>query len=71
MTFADVRKKGGDHQHFNQVSEFISAGGVGEVFQHRFNYAGRRYVVVEGIPSAPPKEDPLALLIESDLETAG
>ena len=71
MTFADVRRKAGDYQHFNQVSEFVSAGGVGEVFQHKFNYAGFRYVIVEGLPSAPAKEDAVALLIESDLETAG
>jgi alpha-L-rhamnosidase len=71
MTFADVRRKKGDYQHFKQFSEFVSAGGVGEVFQHKFNYAGFRYVIVEGLPSAPAKEDAVALLIESDLETAG
>jgi len=71
MTFADVRKKEGDYQHFNQISEFVSAGGAGEIFQHKFNYAGFRYVVVEGLPSAPAKEDAVALLIESDLETVG
>ena len=71
MTFADVRKKDRDYQHFNQISEFVSAGGSGEVFQHKFNYAGFRYVIVEGLPAAPAKEDAVAMLIESDLETAG
>jgi len=71
MTFADVRQANGNYQHFNQVSEFVSAGGAGEVFQHKFNYAGFRYVIVEGLPSAPAKEDAVALLIESDLAPAG
>ena len=71
MTFADVRRKKGDYQHFSQVSEFVSAGGVGEVFQHKFNYAGFRYVVVEGLPVPPAKEDAVAMLVESDLESAG
>lgn len=70
MTFADVRR-GEKYQHFNQVSEFVSAGKAGEVFENKFNYAGFRYVVVEGLPSAPAKEDATALLIESDLEQVG
>jgi len=59
------------YQHFNQVSDFISAGQAGEAFQQKFNYAGFRYVVVEGLPSAPKKEDATAFLVESDLEDAG
>jgi len=70
MTFADVRR-GDDYQHFNQVSEFIAAGKSGEVFENKFNYAGFRYVVVEGLPSAPAREDATAMLVESDLEEAG
>ena len=70
MTFADVRRDK-KYQDFNQVSEFISGGKVGEVFQNKFNYAGFRYVVIEGLPSAPAKEDATALLIESDLEEVG
>ncbi len=70
MSFADVRR-GTQYQHFNQVSEFVSAGGPGEVFEHKFNYAGFRYVVIEGLPSAPSLEDATAMLIESDLEEAG
>ena len=70
MTFADVRREE-KYQHFNQVSEFISAGNPGEVFENKFNYAGFRYVLVEGLPSALTKEDATALLVESDLEEAG
>ena len=76
LTFADARKadarRGKDsHQHFNQISEFVSTGKPGEVFEHKFNYAGFRYVIVEGLPVAPKKEDAVALLVESDLESAG
>jgi len=75
MTLADVRpennRRGKVYQHFKQISEFISAGKAGEVFENKFNYAGFRYVVVEGLPSAPAKEDATALLIDSDLEEVG
>ena len=70
MTSADIRR-GRKYQHFNQVSEFISAGKTGEVFENKFNYAGFRYVVIDGLPSAPAKEDASALLVESDLEEVG
>ena len=70
MTFADVVRNG-KYQHFNQVSEFVSSGKPGEVFENKFNYAGFRYVVVEGLPSAPAKQDAEAMLIESDLAPAG
>ncbi len=70
MTFADVRR-GEKYQHFNQVSEFVSAGKAGEVFENKFNYAGFRYVIVEGLPSAPSRQEATALLIESDLEEVG
>ena len=66
MTFCDVGK-----QSFNQVSEFVAAGGDGEVFEHKFNYAGFRYVTVEGLPAAPSKDDAQAMLVESDLESVG
>ncbi len=65
---------GGGHnlyQTYHQTSEFVSAGGAGEEFRHRFNYAGFRYVVVEGLDAAPRKEDATALLVESALPDAG
>ena len=72
MTFADLRpevnRRGKTYQHFNQISEFVSAGKPGEVFENKFNYAGFRYVVIEGLRSPPAREDAEALLIESDLE---
>ncbi len=58
-------------QTCKQTSEFISGGKAGEVFQHKFNYAGFRYVVIEGLSQAPNKEDATAFLIESDLGSAG
>jgi alpha-L-rhamnosidase len=71
VTFA--RADGGTnwYQNYHQVIEFISAGAPREVFQHKFNYAGFRYVVVEGLPAAPRKSDATALLVESALEPVG
>jgi alpha-L-rhamnosidase len=76
LSFADARnveaRRGAEgHQHFNQISEFVSSGKPGEVFEHKFNYAGFRYLIVEGLSVAPKKEDAVALLVESDLEPAG
>lgn len=59
------------YQTFNQVSEFVSAGTGTERFQNRFNYAGFRYVVIEGMDAAPDPADALAMLVESDLKSAG
>ncbi len=70
MAFGDVKRKG-KYQTFKQVGEFVSAGRPEEVFEHKFNYAGFRYVVVEGLPSAPATDDAVAMLVESDLEPAG
>ena len=67
------RKGGGNnlYQTYRQTSEFVPAGGADEEFQHKFNYAGFRYVVVEGLGSAPRVEDATALLVESNLADAG
>jgi alpha-L-rhamnosidase len=59
------------YQHFKQTSEFVSAGQPGEVFTHKFNYAGFRHVVIEGLPSAPKLEDATAMLVETDLDLIG
>jgi len=66
MVYAD--KPG---QTFNQVDEFISAGKSGELFCSKFNYHGFRYVTVQGLPTKPEPGDAQALLIETDLKTAG
>jgi alpha-L-rhamnosidase len=82
MTFADTKSdsqknrlvKIGDagwYQHFNQVSKFISAGREGEVFEHKFNFAAFRYVIIEGLSSPPAKGSVKAMLVDSDLEHAG
>lgn len=65
---------GGGHnsyQTYRQTSEFVSGGKQGEVFENKFNYAGFRYVVVEGLDRAPAKEESVALLVESALSDAG
>jgi len=59
------------YQTYNQVSEFVSAGAPGEEFCHKFNYAGFRHVVVEGLNVPPRKEDATALLVETALPDAG
>ena len=59
------------YQNYNQTSEFVSAGAANEEFHHKFNYAGFRYVVVDGLSTAPSLEDATAMLIESDLADAG
>ncbi|MGA2363622.1 MAG: family 78 glycoside hydrolase catalytic domain [Candidatus Aminicenantales bacterium] len=59
------------YQTYGQVDEFISAGKSGEQFCSKFNYRGFRYVIVEGLPARPAPGDAEALLIESDLKTAG
>lgn len=69
-----LARVGGGHnlyQTYKQTSEFVSSGADGEEFQHKFNYAGFRYVVVEGLDRAPRKEDATALLVESSLADAG
>ncbi|MBN8456967.1 MAG: family 78 glycoside hydrolase catalytic domain [Verrucomicrobia bacterium] len=70
----DFPRTGGGHnsyQTYRQTSEFVSGGRPGEIFQNKFNYAGFRYVVVEGIERAPAMEDAVALLVESAMRDAG
>jgi alpha-L-rhamnosidase len=56
---------------YNQEAVFISAGKPGEQFCNKFNYNGFRYAIVEGLPAQPAAGDAEALMIESDLESAG
>jgi alpha-L-rhamnosidase len=56
---------------FNQQLEFISAGKPGEQIWPKHNYFSFRYAIVEGLPAAPAPGDAEALMIESDLESAG
>jgi len=59
------------YEWFGQQSKFISAGHANEIFQHKFNTSGFRYVIVEGLSSAPRLDDAVALPVEGDLEEAG
>lgn len=59
-----------NYQHFNQHDEFISNGKAG-VFCSKFNYHGFRYVVVNGLTSAPELADASARLIEADVAVRG
>jgi alpha-L-rhamnosidase len=59
------------YQSMRQYDVYVPSGQPNEVFQTRFNYHGFRYVVIENLPSAPTKKDAEAILIESDLESAG
>jgi len=67
------RAEGGHnlYQIYNQTSEYVPSGAPGEEFHHKFNFAGFRYVVVEGLDSPPRIGDATALLVESDLPDAG
>ncbi|MCX6877434.1 MAG: family 78 glycoside hydrolase catalytic domain [Verrucomicrobia bacterium] len=56
---------------FNQQLEFISAGKPGEQIWPKHNYFSFQYAIVEGLPAAPTPGDAEALMIESDLESAG
>lgn len=73
LSFADCLENKRDEgpQFFNQVSTFISGGKKDESFCHKFNYVGFRYLIVEGLETAPRTEDLKALLVEADMEKTG
>lgn len=82
MTFADAKQteetvkyepfgKDAWYQTFMQISRFVSAGKANEVFEHKFSYSAFRYVIIDGLPGAPVKEDLSAMLVDSALEDAG
>ena len=81
MTFADTKNElckrlgkigeSNSYQTFRQTSQFVAGGQPGEVFQHKFNYAAFRYVIVKGLSSPPAKESVTAMLVDSDLEIVG
>jgi alpha-L-rhamnosidase len=56
---------------FNQISEFICAGGDEEVFEHRFNYCAGRYLTIQGLKQDPRPEDIAGLAIFNDMERVG
>jgi alpha-L-rhamnosidase len=56
---------------YNQLDEFISAGGEEEEFINVFNYHGFRYALIEGLTSLPEKEDMAAIPIETEVPETG
>jgi alpha-L-rhamnosidase len=59
------------YQTYNQKDEFISAGKPNERFCSKFNYHVFQYAIVQGLPAKPAIGDAQALLVESDLDSAG
>ncbi len=55
-----------DHS-FNQRSVYHACGDGSDRFENKFNYAGFRYMTIEGMDNPPALGDMKALLIESDL----
>ncbi len=56
---------------FNQISEFICAGGDEEVFEHRFNFCAGRHLTIQGLKQDPRPEDITGLAIFNDMERVG
>ena len=65
VSFPNVNGGKDSFQTYKQTSEFISGGKAGEVFQHKYNYAGFRHVISEGLPQVPNKKYVGAFLIAS------
>jgi len=59
-----------DHT-YNQRSIYHARGGGEDRFTNKFNYAGFRYVTIEGVAEPPELDDMRALLVESALERVG
>ncbi|MCF7855910.1 MAG: glycoside hydrolase family 78 protein [Candidatus Pacebacteria bacterium] len=59
-----------DHS-YNQVSFYHASGDGEDMFENKFNYAGFRYMTVEGLDSLPRLADAEAFLIESAMSPAG
>ncbi len=56
-----------DHS-YNQRSIYHARGDGSDRFENKFNYAGFRYMTIEGMDHPPALEDMQALLVESDLK---
>lgn len=53
-----------DHS-YNQRSTYIARGDGTDVFENKFNYAGFRYVTIEGLDAPPALSDMEAMLVET------
>ena len=58
-------------QSYGQLSSYIARGDGADCFEHKFNYAGFRYVTIEGLDGPPALSDMEAMLVETDLKPAG
>lgn len=63
-------QEGLDHS-YHQVSRYRAAGRPGEQFTGKFNYAGFRYLTLEGLRRPPALHDMQAQLIETAMDRAG
>lgn len=60
-----------DDVTFGLVNEYvIDASGEG-VFENRFNYSSGRWITIQGVTSAPNKEDIRGWMVRTDFEDAG
>ncbi len=59
-----------DHS-YNQVSIYHGRGDGADRFVNKFNYAGFRYMTIDGLTSRPELSDMRALLVESAMDRAG
>ncbi|MGB0414983.1 MAG: family 78 glycoside hydrolase catalytic domain [Coraliomargarita sp.] len=66
---ADFKSK--KDQSYRQLSTYIARGDGQDVFENKFNYAGFRYVTIEGLDVPPALEDLEAMLVETALEPVG
>jgi len=70
LRFYDLPADNGrDRDHsYGQRSVYHARGDGTDRFENKFNYAGFRYMTIEGMNSPPALEDLRALLLESDLK---
>lgn len=66
---ADYKSK--KDQSYNQLSTYIARGDGTDVFENKFNYAGFRYVTIEGLDEQPELENFEAMLVETSLDPVG
>ena len=58
-------------QSYGQWSVYRACGEGNDRFVNKFNYAGFRYMTIEGVDEAPPLEAMKALLVETDMAQTG
>jgi len=59
-----------DHS-YNQLSTYIARGDGSDCFENKFNYAGFRYVTIQGLDAPPDLEDLQAMLVETGINPVG